>query len=35
MTTLRKTYSQEFKVKAVELSKQRGNASAVAKELGI
>ncbi len=35
MTTIRKTYNQEFKIRAVELSKQRGNASAVAKELGI
>jgi transposase len=35
MTTIRKTYNQEFKIRALELSKQRGNASAVAKELGI
>jgi len=28
-------YSQDYKIKAVELSHQRGNASAVAKELGI
>ena len=35
MTTIRKTYNQEFKIRAVELSKQRSNASAVAKELGI
>jgi len=35
MTARRKQYSQEYKLKAVELSEQRGNASAVAKELGI
>lgn len=35
MTKIRKTYSHDFKIKAVELSKQRGNAAAVAKELGI
>ncbi|MCW5907219.1 MAG: IS3 family transposase [Chitinophagales bacterium] len=35
MTTIRKTYTRDFKIKAVELSKQRGNAAAVAKELGI
>ena len=28
-------YSQEYKTRAVELSKQRGNATAVATELGI
>ncbi len=35
MTTIRKTYSEEFKIRAVELSKQRGNSSSVANELGI
>lgn len=35
MTARRKQYNQEYKLKAVELSEQRGNASAVAKELGI
>jgi transposase len=35
MTEVRKTYSQSYKIRAVELSKQRGNASEVAKELGI
>ena len=35
MTELRKTYSQEYKLGAVALSKERGNASMVAKELGI
>lgn len=35
MTTIRKTYSRDFKIKAVELGKQRGNSAAVAKELGI
>jgi transposase len=35
MTRIRKTYSNYYKIKAVELSKQRGNATAVAQELGI
>jgi transposase len=35
MTRIRKTYSNDYKIKAVELSKQRGNATAVARELGI
>jgi transposase len=35
MTQSRKKYSQEFKIKAVELSHQRGNATEVANELGI
>jgi transposase len=35
MTTIRKMYSRDFKLKAVELIKERGNASSVAKELGI
>lgn len=35
MTRIRKTYSSDYKIKAVELSKQRGNTTAVARELGI
>ena len=35
MTRIRKTYSSDYKIKAVELSKQRGNTAAVARELGI
>lgn len=35
MTRIRKTYSNDYKIKAVELGKERGNATAVAKELGI
>ena len=31
----KRTYSREFKIKAVELSNQRGNMSSVAKELDI
>jgi transposase len=35
MTRTRKTYSQEFRIKAVELSNARGSLLAVAEELGI
>lgn len=31
----RKTYSKEFKIKAVELSNVRGNVQEIARELGI
>ena len=35
MKETKKTYSQEYKKRAVSLSKERGNATSVAKELGI
>ena len=35
MKKTRKKYDREFKVKAVELSKQRGNVSEIAEELGV
>jgi len=35
MSTNRKTYSKEFKQKAVELSNVRGNVAEVARELGV
>lgn len=35
MKQSRQYYSKEFKIKAVELSNQRGNMTSVAKELGI
>ena len=35
MNKERKQYSQEFKIKAVELIKQRGNVGEIAKELDI
>jgi transposase len=35
METTKRNYSQEFKIKAVELSNQRGSIVAVARELNI
>ncbi len=35
MKRVRLTFSREFKIKAVELSNQRGNVSSVARELNI
>lgn len=35
MEKTRKTYSQEFKMKTLELCRQRGSKSEVAKELGL
>jgi transposase len=35
MEKTKKTYSREFKIKAVELSNERGNATQIAEELGI
>lgn len=35
MTDFRKTYSKEFKQKAVELSNVRGNVQEIARELGV
>lgn len=35
MKRTRMTFSQEFKIKAVELSNQRGNVSGVARELNV
>ena len=35
MTRTRKKYDREFKIKAVELSNQRGNSREIAEELGI
>ena len=35
MTNPKKHYSQEFKIKAVELSNERGNVSQVAQELNV
>lgn len=35
MEKTKKTYSREFKIKAVELSAERGNATQIAEELGI
>ena len=35
MKRTRLTFSQEFKIKAVELCKERGNLSSVSRELGV